>query len=205
MVLSIIEGKSEFRRYKFENLLIANIISRQQNYSSIASEKSEMWRYKFENLFIAFKIIRHHNWFSIVEGKSKMWRNKFEKLLTGIAFSICKQRKIMSSQNQPECAFYTNNRPKSKNNLKIKYTHKASLDIHDVYIYKHIISFVSSPSIKILHDCCQHSFTYACTFNSRKHYTIAYTIYPASRGTLKYSLTHYALIKSSVDANVILI
>ena len=50
----LLKKKSEIRRYKFENLLIAILISRYQNCSSIAAEKSEMWRYKFENILIAF-------------------------------------------------------------------------------------------------------------------------------------------------------
>ena len=105
----LLKKKSEIRRYKFENLLIAILMSRQKNCSSIAAEKSEMWRYKFENLLIAFSINRHRHLFSIVDGKSKMGRYKFENLL--IAFLINKQRKIMSSKNQPECAFYKKNRP----------------------------------------------------------------------------------------------
>ena len=52
---------------------------------------------------------RHRNLFSIVNGKSKMGRYKFENLL--IEFLIIRQRKKMSSKNQPECAFYKKNRP----------------------------------------------------------------------------------------------
>jgi len=39
VILSIIEGKSEMRRYKFENLLIAFLINRQQYCLSIADGK----------------------------------------------------------------------------------------------------------------------------------------------------------------------
>jgi len=38
-----------------------------------------------------------------------MGRYKFENLL--MVFLISKQRKTLSSENQPECAFYKKNRP----------------------------------------------------------------------------------------------
>jgi len=45
-------------RYKFENLLIALLISKQQYCLSIVDGKSEMGRYKFENLLMTFLINR---------------------------------------------------------------------------------------------------------------------------------------------------
>ena len=59
-------------RYKFENLLIALLISRQQYCLSIVDGKGEMGRYKFENLLMAFLINRQLYWLSIVDGKNKM-------------------------------------------------------------------------------------------------------------------------------------
>ena len=98
-----LKKKSEIRRYKFENLLIAILISKHKHCSSIAAEKSEMWRYKFENLLIAFSMNRHRHLFSIVDGKSKMGRYKFENLL--IAFLISRQQKTMSSKNSQSVLF----------------------------------------------------------------------------------------------------
>ena len=107
--LSIIEEKMEFRRYKFENLLIEFLISRQKYCSSIAAEKSEMWRQKSGKLLIAFSICRHHNCSPLQMEKVRLGGTKFGNLL--IASPINRQRTKMSSQNQPFSAFYTKNRP----------------------------------------------------------------------------------------------
>ena len=131
----LLKKKSEIRRYKFENLLIAILISKHQNCSSIAAEKSEMWRYKFENLLIAFSINRHRHLFSIVDGKSKMGRYKFENLL--IAFLISRQRKKMSSKNQPECAFYKKNRPECAFSLFLTLSFLAKSFVFSRFHTKH--------------------------------------------------------------------
>ena len=69
VILSIIEGKSEMRRYKFENSLIAILINRQQYCLSIADGKSEMRGYKFEYLLMAFLITSQQYCLSIKERK----------------------------------------------------------------------------------------------------------------------------------------
>ena len=48
-----------------------------------------------------------------------MGRYKFENLL--MVFLISKQRKKMSSENQPECAFYKKNRPECAFSLYINF------------------------------------------------------------------------------------
>ena len=85
------------------------LISRQLHCSSIAAEKNEMWRNKFGKLLIAFLICRHYNCSPWWMEKLRLGGTKVRELL--IAFSISKQRKKMSSQNQPFSAFNTKNRP----------------------------------------------------------------------------------------------
>jgi len=92
VILSIIEGKkSEMRSFKFETLLIALLINRQQYCMSIVDGKSEMRRHKFENLLIAFLICRQQYCLSILDGKKWDEEVEVENLL--IAILISKQQK----------------------------------------------------------------------------------------------------------------
>ena len=83
--------KSEMKRYKFENLLIAFLINRQQYYLSIVDGKSEMRRNKFENLLMTFLISKQQSYLSNKDGKKWDEEVEVENLL--IAILISKQRK----------------------------------------------------------------------------------------------------------------
>ena len=68
-----------------------------------------MWRKKFGKLLIAFLISRHYNCSLWWMEKLRLGGTKFRNLL--IASLISRQRKKLSSQNQPFSALYTKNRP----------------------------------------------------------------------------------------------
>ena len=78
-----------------------------------------MRRYKFENLLKAFLISKQQYCLSIIDGKKWDEEVEVENLL--IAFMLNRQRKTMSSQNLPECAFYSKYLP------ECAFSHKKTL------------------------------------------------------------------------------
>ena len=109
MILSIIEGKSEMRRYKFENLLIAFLINKQQYCLSIVDGKKWDEEVEVEILLMTILISKQQSYLSVID--EKKWDEEVEVENLLIAMLIIKQRKKFSSQNLPECAFYNKNLP----------------------------------------------------------------------------------------------
>jgi len=64
-----------------------------------------------ENLLIAFLICSQQYCLSIIDNRRKKWDEEVEVENLLIAILTSKQRKKVSSQNLPECAFYNKNLP----------------------------------------------------------------------------------------------
>ena len=87
----LLKEKSEMRRYKFENLLMAFLTSRQQYCLSIVDGRKWDEEVEVENLLMAFLMSKQQNYLSNIDGKKWDEEVEVENLL--IAILISKQRK----------------------------------------------------------------------------------------------------------------